>query len=264
MMVDPVETPTIISVAEGFYVRQAVDNIAWIDMGGFGLVVDALEQPELEQEVFEAIETTLKDRKIRYVLNTHTHHDHTALNRAFVRRFGAEIINQSTCRIPPEGKWLEGSRRRVLMLPMPGCHTSEDCVVWVPADRVLFVGDIFGWGLIPLSRDLNERTAALLKNTYKRLIDFDAAVVVPGHGPICTTAQLARWVEYFDWLHEQICDACAKGMTDTQITRVTPVPQDMMNWWRLEQWKHQDSLGKVISAVRRGWDAQNPGPSQES
>ena len=44
MTTDPAETPTIVTVGEGFYVRQAVDNIAWIDLGEYAIVIDALEQ----------------------------------------------------------------------------------------------------------------------------------------------------------------------------------------------------------------------------
>jgi len=249
---DPADVPKIVTVAEGFYVRQEVDNIAWIDLGEFALAVDALEQAHLEGEVFEAIRSTIGDKPVRYLLNTHTHYDHTALNAAFQRRCGTEIVNRRTAKIPPDGRWFEGSRRRVQMLPMPGCHTSEDCVVWVPDDEALFVGDIFGWGLIPLSASLGAATARHLVDTYERLIGFDAATVIPGHGPLCTTAELKRWVEYFHWLIEQASAACAAGESDSQAAgRIAP-PEDMKTWWRFLQWKHDDSLGKVLRAVRSG------------
>jgi len=252
---DPTDTPQLIKVGDGFHVRQAVDNMAWIDLGDCAIVVDALEQAELRQEVFDAIRATLGDRPIRYVLNTHTHYDHVALNQSFRKHFGAEIINQRTQRIAPDGRWFEGTRRRALMLPMPSCHTDEDCVVWLPDDKALFVGDIFGWGLIPLTRELDSQTARLLVDTHQRLIDFDAAVVIPGHGPLCTTAHLKRWVEYFLWLHEQTAQACSAGKSDSQITRQVRPPDDMKTWWRFLEWKHQDSLGKVLAAVRSGWTA---------
>lgn len=252
MTADPAETPTIVTVGEGFQVRQAVDNIAWIDLGGYAVVVDALEQPHLADEVFEAIGAALGETPVRYVLNTHTHGDHVALNGAFQRRYGAEIINHRTSPVGPEGRWFEGPRRRVQMLHMPGCHTAEDCVVWVPADRALFVGDIFGWGLIELSAALTRQTAALLVETHRRLIDFDAAVVIPGHGPVCTTAELQRWIEYFQWLQDRCRDACAADKADAEITAEIAPPDDMTGWWRFVQWKHADSLGKVLRAVRNG------------
>ena len=253
MTTDPAEIPTIETVADGFYVRQEVDNIAWIDMGGYALVVDALEVPELEEEVFAAIRSTLGDLPVRYVLNTHTHYDHVALNDAFRRSFGAEIIDQQNTPSPPDGRWFEGSRRRALMLPTPGCHTPEDCCVWVPDDRALFVGDIFGWGVIPLIRRLCDESFELLRDTYARLIEFDAATVIPGHGPLCTTAELRRWIEYLEWLCEQVVRRCDQGQSDEQIMREITPPKDMAAWWRFLLWKHEDSLTKALSAIRRGW-----------
>ncbi|HET6428827.1 MAG TPA: MBL fold metallo-hydrolase [Phycisphaerae bacterium] len=262
MATDSADAPKIVTVGEGFHVRQEVDNIAWIDLGEYAIVVDALERAELEDEVFQSIRSTLGDRPVRYVLNTHTHYDHTALNAAFQRRCGSEVINRRTGRIPPDGRWFEGKRRKVLMLPAPGCHTDEDCVVWVPDDRALFVGDIFGWGLIPLSRRLNADSAKLLVDTYTRLIEFDASVVIPGHGPLCTTAELKRWVAYFHWLAEQVRRACDAGKTDRQIADQAAPPDDMKTWWRFLQWKHDDSLGKVLQAVRRGWKGPAATPSR--
>jgi len=251
MTKDPAETPQIIKVSEGFYVRQAVDNIAWIDMGDHAIVVDALEEAQLEREVFDAIESTLGDKRVKYVLNTHTHYDHTALNAAFQKHFGAEIVNQRTRPLPDEGRWFEGVRK-VHFFPTPHCHTSEDACLWSPDDSALFVGDIFGWGLIPLSSGLNDRTAKLLEDTYGRLIEFDAGTVVPGHGPICTSGELTRWVEYFRWLRERVSQGIAEGKSDGQIASETAPPDDMIGWWRFVQWKHEDSLSKVIRAVRSG------------
>lgn len=259
MTADPADTPKLIRVAKGLTVRQAVDNMAWIDLGEYAVVVDALEQPELEGEVLAAVASDLPDRPVRYVLNTHTHYDHVALNAALVRRYGAEVVDNASGDVPAEGRWLEGSRRKVLMLPTPSCHTEEDCVVWVPQDRVLLVGDIFGWGLIPLTRRLCTETAALLVDTYQRLIDFDAAVVVPGHGPLCSTADLKRWVKYFHWLVAEVRRAVQAGLDDKAISRQLAPPDDMKGWWRFLAWKHADSVDKVAGAVRRdslkGWPA---------
>ena len=250
--IDPAETPEIVTVANGFCVRQAIDNMAWLDLGEYAVIIDALAERELAEEVFAAICATVGDKEVRYVINTHTHSDHVALNTAFQRRFGTKIINQHTCRIPAEGRWFEGSLRCVMMLPMPVCHTDEDCIIWIPNDKALFVGDIFGWGLIPLSRPLDDGAAELLLDTYARMIEYDAAVVVPGHGPLCTTAELKRWVEYFRWLVGRTSAACREGRKEPEITAEVTAPQDMRSWWRFLQWKHEDSLAKVLAAVKGG------------
>lgn len=251
-MTNDAETPKLVPVADGFFVRQEIDNIAWVDLGGYAVVVDALEHPEKEDEVFSALARTLGDVPVRYVLNTHTHYDHVALNPAFQRYFGAEIINQQIAPLGPEGRWFRGSRRSLHMLPAPGCHTEEDCVLWLPEDRALFVGDLFGWGLIPLTRALRNETAVLLLETYDRLLAYDAAVVVPGHGPLITSGELRRWTEYFRWLVAETARLVVEGADDDGIRRQLAPPQDMRGWWRFLAWKHEDSVSKVLRAVRRG------------
>jgi cyclase len=251
MTTDPADVPKIIRAAEGFCVRQEIDNLAWIDMGDHAIVVDALEHAEKEAEVFAAIRDSLGDKPVRYLLNTHTHYDHVALNAAFVRRFRTEIVNLQTAEIPPEGRWFEG-RRRLQILPMPGCHTEEDCIVWAPDDRVLFAGDIFGWGLVPLSVALRDETGRLLLDTYARMIALGPAVVVPGHGPLCTAAELQRWTAYFRWLIDRTRAGCQAGQSDEEICEELAAPGDMAGWWRFLQWKHEDSVSKVLAAVRGG------------
>ncbi|MDP6045410.1 MAG: MBL fold metallo-hydrolase, partial [Phycisphaerae bacterium] len=184
--------------------------------------------------------------------NTHTHYDHVSLNGAFVERFGAEIINQRTTTIEPGGRVFQAPEREVRMIPMPGTHTKEDCVIWAPDDGILFVGDIFGWGLIPSGGLLTAELRGLLRDTYRRLIDFDARLVIPGHGPVCRTAELVRWVEYFEWLLETVGDLVASGKSDREIIMSVTPPADMHHWWRFEAWKHEDALSKVLASARRG------------
>jgi cyclase len=246
------ETPKLIAVADGVVVRQEVDNIAFVSMGGFGVVIDALERPELRDEVMAALDEVLAGQPLRYVLNTHTHYDHVALNDDF-RRQGAEILNASTRPAGAAGFELSGSRRRLKVLPMPGAHTDEDWVVWLPDDAVLFVGDIFGWGVIPLVTNLRADTLARLDDIIARLISFDARVVVPGHGPLAATADLLRWGRYLHWLIDAIRPLAADGLEDREILARTPPPDDMRHWWRLLKWKHADSVAKIAKSLRKGW-----------
>ena len=250
---DPADVAKIITVTDGLWVRQAIDSITWIDLGDCGLVVDALEEGHLADEVFEAIGSTLGDKPIRYLINTHTHYDHVALNAAFVKRWETEIVNAQTCEIPPKGRWFEGPARRVQVLHMPGCHTAEDLVIWAPDDRALLVGDIFCWGVIPLVRNLTDETGQLLADTYARLIAFEPTTVIPGHGPLCTAAELARFIEYLGWLGEQATQGLAAGKDADAIAAEIAPPEDMKSWWRFLLWKHEDSVAKVVKAVSKGW-----------
>lgn len=244
------DTPKLLELADRLWVRQEIDNIGWADMGEFVLVVDALERSELEPEILAQLQKTVGDKPVLCLLNTHTHYDHIALNQVFRKR-GARIINYDTESIPETGRTFGGGDRRALMLPLGGCHTREDCVVWFPNDGVLFVGDIFGWGLIPWDRILSAQKRDHILETYRRLIELGAVSVVPGHGPVCTTRELQRWVEYFEWLLERVSHACDQDLADEVIFReIVPVPDDMRSWWRFVEWKHEDSVKKILRAVR--------------
>jgi glyoxylase-like metal-dependent hydrolase (beta-lactamase superfamily II) len=247
-MTDPAETPEVKQIAEGFYVRQAVDNMAWVDLGGEAVVIDTLEHAFLEDEIISSITDTLGHVPVRWIFNTHTHFDHVALNNAIRRRWVAEVVNRNTTNIPDEGTWFEGSNRKVLMQPIRSGHSDSDCIFWFPEDRVLFTGDVFGWGMIPLTRGLNQNTARQLMMAYEHLISFDAEVVVPGHGVLCSTAELRRFVDFFNDLVEEVRRQVEKGV---EIISVSP-PEDMLHWWRFVQWKHENSFERIVKAVRAG------------
>lgn len=247
------DRPKILCPAPGCFVRQEVDNIGWVELGDQVLVVDALERPELEREVLAAIESTTAGKPVRVVVNTHSHHDHVALNEVFRRRFGAQVVSSQTHVIPAEGLVWTGGGRRVEVRSASGCHTEEDLVVWLPAERVLFVGDIFGWGLIPWDRVLDRERLAGIIATYNRLAALEPDTVVPGHGPLCTAAELRRWVKYVTDLVEEVRRLChEKGGAGPVDTSSLEPPEDMRGWWRFLKWKHADSVAKVVHAVTRG------------
>lgn len=241
-------------LGDAVVIRQAVDNMGWINLGPEGiLVVDALEQPELEDDILQDLAATMPGQPVTYVLNTHCHDDHTALNPMFAQRFGAAIVNRRTAHIPAAGRWFEGKLRSVVMLPLPDCHTPADCVIWVPADRVLFVGDIFGWGLIPWQGNLKPEKQEHMVDAFERLIGFDAKWIVPGHGPLCSNAELRRWLDYFHWMRSRVKELLQDGRDSAEIRGILQPPGDMAHWWRFRAWKHDDTLKKVLKAGERGW-----------
>jgi len=245
---------TVIPLSTGVWVRQAVDNMGWIDLGDTLAVVDTLEEPHLKEEIFAEIAKTSHDQPVQFVLNTHCHVDHVALNNAFEKRWQSTIISQKNGGVPKDGmRKLEGKKRHVEMIHLPGCHTPEDCVIWIPEDKVLFTGDLFGWGLVPYNGNLRQGQADLVRQTYNTLIDLGAETVIPGHGPICTNHELQRWLNYFNWLCEQLKDMYSHHMTLADALKLVPPPEDMHHWWRFVAWKHEDSVKKIFKAVRKGW-----------
>jgi glyoxylase-like metal-dependent hydrolase (beta-lactamase superfamily II) len=252
-MSDPLETPELRELAEGVFLRQAVDNIAWVDLGGELLVIDTGEAaPGLAEDVLKMIDQTTGQPPAVTVVNTHTHYDHVGLNETFAAR-GARIVNAETHPMDDDGLELTGQRRKAWLFPTPGVHTDTDCCLLLQPDSILFVGDLFGWGLCPPNGPLTDTLARKIDATCQRLIDLHAQTVVPGHGPACTNAELIRWREYFHWLIETIGQHVAAGMRDADIIATVEPPADMQHWWRFVQWKHQNSVEKVLALLRTGW-----------
>ena len=243
------DVPKLLEICSGVWVRQEIDNIAWVDMGEYVIVIDALENRGDSKSVHEMLLQTIGDKPVRYVLNTHTHHDHMALNKWFEKEYGAEIINFANKAIDPDGLHFEGTRRLV-MRHFPGCHTRDDCIIHLPDDRILFVGDIFGWGLIPWDGHFDESIRLHLIHSYDCLIGLNAKHVVPGHGPLLTTGELRRWLDYFNWVVRAVKEAVNNGHSEEDLCRNLEAPVDMKNWWRFMKWKHKDTLLKVMYAVR--------------
>jgi glyoxylase-like metal-dependent hydrolase (beta-lactamase superfamily II) len=248
------EEGEVSQVADGVFVRHAVDNCTWAVLDDSVLIVDALEESHLAGEVLEHIRKTT-GKPVRYLAITHWHGDHTACNRAFAEAGATVVAHESTApekRSTGDGNaditfgtllTIRGGRRSVELHHMGGTHTPGDIALFLPWAKVLCVGDLFGWGLIPLHQ-ITKESAATLMRIMQRLVDFGAAVIVPGHGPTATTAHVERFMEYFQYLLEELPARARAGKSAKQIQAEMPRPDDMLDWWRFD-WKHPHNVEQV-------------------
>ncbi len=89
-------------------------------------------------------------------------------------------------------------------------HTAGDTIVHVPDVATVFTGDIlFSHGTpIVWSGPLSNWVAAC-----DRIIDLAPAVVVPGHGPVSTLAEVRDGREYLTMVEREASIRHASGMT---------------------------------------------------
>lgn len=93
-----------------------------------------------------------------------------------------------------------GGQNSAEIIPVPGpAHTFGDLVVWLPRDGVLFTGDLLFNGVTPLA--LQGSPTGWL-NALDWLTGFEAAHLVPGHGPVSTpeSGVITRVADYLHWL----------------------------------------------------------------
>ncbi|MDX2680465.1 MBL fold metallo-hydrolase [Streptomyces sp. NY05-11A] len=106
-----------------------------------------------------------------------------------------------------------GSVRAEVVHVGPRAHTSNDSVVWLPEQKVLFTGDLVMSGVTPffLMGSLAGSLAAL-----ERLRAFGATTVVPGHGPVCGPEVFDTVEGYLRRVGELATQGRAAGLTPVE------------------------------------------------
>lgn len=186
---------------------------------------------------------SLTGAPVRALVNTHHHGDHTHGNFVFAdtaRIFGHELCPDEIRaqgnlleQLWPAVEWgeielavptetfdddvtldIDGIEARLVHIP--AAHTTNDTVVWLPAQRVLFSGDLIFAGGTPfvLMGSLSGSLAAL-----GMLRALDPSVIVPGHGPVTDTSAIDEAERYLTWLTRTAADAHARGLSPLEAAR---------------------------------------------
>jgi cyclase len=90
--------------------------------------------------------------------------------------------------------------RSVTLLEVGPAHTSGDVVVHLPDDGVVFTGDILFHGGHPI---VWAGPVANWVTACERVLDLEASVIVPGHGPLATPSAVADLKAYFELLSSE-------------------------------------------------------------
>jgi cyclase len=111
---------------------------------------------------------------------------------------------------------LDDGTRRLELLRVGPAHTRGDAVAYLPAERILFTGDVCvnstSHNLADPDADLDNWVRALAK-----LATMDVATVVPGHGALGTAGTLRADGAFIADLLTQVRAGIAKGQSADQI-----------------------------------------------
>lgn len=185
------------------------------------VAVDALMVPPMTRRLVAAIKKVTK-KPVAKLINTHHHLDHTGGNpffktaeiiatektrealvpgfppvpllQRFMPRFAAEFpklkVVLPTVTFQDRLVVYDGDREIQLWHPGTPAHTIGDTVAYLPKEKILFAGDLCFHYVTPLA--FQGHVGHWIK-ALDRLLEFDADVIVPGHGAI-GTKQEARYV----------------------------------------------------------------------
>jgi cyclase len=142
------------------------------------------------------------------------------LGEFFLRCFGAFNFNEIGLVLPDQtfsGELtLRVGDREVRLIEVGPAHTQGDTLALLPAERVLFSGDILFHGGHPIA------WAGPIANwiaACDRILAMDLDVIVPGHGPLADQSAVRELKAYFEYLYEQARARLAEGMTPLEAAR---------------------------------------------
>ncbi|MHB8328192.1 MAG: MBL fold metallo-hydrolase, partial [Acidimicrobiales bacterium] len=241
--------PRVEKVADGVFAYIQPDGTWWINNTGFViggssvLSIDTCGTERRTRAYLEAIGSTGGDAP-RMLVNTHHHGDHTNGNclLPFTTIIGHERCREAVLKtgiLRPDGifepvEWGDLSpappfvtfAHRLdiyvddLLVELhhfgTAAHTTNDVVAWIPEHRVLFTGDLVFNGGTPFV--LMGSVAGSLV-ALDRLMEFDAEVMVPGHGPPCTMDAVDTVGSYLRFVQETAAHARAAGLSPLEAAR---------------------------------------------
>lgn len=203
------------------------------------VVYDALATPALGEAMIAAIKK-VTTQAIKKVVVGHYHADHIYGLQAF-KKIGAELIaheggksyvNSELAQqrlaqrkaelfpwvddktvVLPADTWLHFDDKqpytfslggmRFQIIDSSGAHSSEDILMYVESDQVLFAGDIYFSGRIPFVGNADSR---VWLKTLDKLLDVKPRLVIPGHGKYSsnTLADMQLTKSYLVFLREKM------------------------------------------------------------
>lgn len=158
------------------------------------------------------------------------------LGEFFLRCFGAFEFDGIEPVLPKQtfsGELsLRVGERELQLIEVGPAHTRGDTLVHLPAERVLYSGDVLFSGAHPIAwaGPVSHWIAAC-----ERILALDPQAIVPGHGPLSTVEQVRELRDYFEYLYEQARERHAEGMTPLQAARALALD-------RWADWKEDERL----------------------
>jgi cyclase len=204
------------------------------------LVIDATGGP-IHAKNFIAAIRKVTDKPFRHLVNTHHHTDHVGGNQFFMpvevvahpylreevlkaaattsplwtKRDGFADGTEERKVVPPtttfEGKVTYHYGKTIVeLISMVPSHTWGDTVVYLPQHKIMWVGDIGFFYVVPFAQ--NAHVTKWLE-TIDKINAMDIATIVPGHGPTGGKKELAEMGEYFRVLMREAKKRFEAGMS---------------------------------------------------
>jgi glyoxylase-like metal-dependent hydrolase (beta-lactamase superfamily II) len=138
------------------------------------------------------------------------------------------------------------------LLNVGPAHTPGDAIVYVPDAGVVFGADVLFVDATPVMwfGPLEGWIAAL-----DTLLSLDAAVYVPGHGPVCGREGVVGLREYMSWLGEVVRAQHAAGHSAIDAARAAVAMPEFRRW---RGWVSPERIVITVDTIHRHLEGRRP------
>ena len=232
-------------VAGSIYMLTGAGGNIGVSAGPDGiLIVDDQFAPLADK--IEAALKELNPGKVKFVINTHFHGDHTGGNARLGR--DGTIIAQSNVRKRLGGKPGESkpelpvitfdenlsvhfNGEEIKLEHVPNAHTDSDTVVYFTGSNVIHFGDTFFSGLYPnIDLHAGGDVRGYIRHVEQAIQDTPAdGKLIPGHGPLGTVEDLKKFHEMLVETSGVVQKAIDAGKTLDQV-KAEGLPEKWKSW----------------------------------
>jgi len=242
-------------ISGNVYMLEGAGGNIGVSVGADGILIVDDQFAPLADKIRAALKT-LGQGKLRFILNTHWHGDHTGGNVVFGpeatiiahdnvrKRLATEqksaVFNTTTPPSPKEALpvitfdqtlTVHFNGEEIRAIHYPKGHTDGDSVIFFSASNVVHLGDDFFAGRFPfVDLESGGSVEGLVKNIGELIgkIPPDAKLI-PGHGPISTVDDLKSYYRMLQQTTEIVRGKIKAGKTLDQI-KTEGLPAEWAPW----------------------------------
>ncbi len=166
-------------------------------------------------------------------LTERLHQEHNPQRRRELKQYLEDIqalssdLHQLKLRLPDltfeHRLVLHGTKRKAEIISFGGGHTPSDAILYLPEDAVAFLGDIVQVRFHPSMGDSNPEEWVHMLAQVEML---NLNTVVPGHGPVGTSADVVVMRQYLTDLLQIVAQAVKEGGMNEQNSAIPTLYAD--------------------------------------
>lgn len=175
---------------------------------------------------------------------------------AYLRRIFGPFAFKNITFTPPnrtfEGELtLNVGSKTVQLLEVGPAHTKGDTMAYLPAERVIFTGDILFIGGHPI---IWAGPTSNWLRACDRILALDVETIVPGHGPLTDKKGVAELKGYLEYVYQEARKRFDAGMTAAEAARDIPLD-------RYATWLDGERIAVNVASMYREFSGEQEEPN---